>query len=113
MAYMTAKKRKQVEDRCWCGILQKIEQELQRRKQRRQKSRATKLLETLRQKALKRDGAAMIELAKKYVPLTRTLPPGVYAFGPVGAIYLDGERLAKGTRCSTLQLGIVHAQIYR
>ena len=114
MAYMTAKKRKQIEDSCWNGILERIDQELQRRKKRSPAGRPTKILESLRKLALKRDGVGMIAIAPEYVRLTRTLPPGVYASRHgVPGVYLDTERLDKGIRCSTLEFGIVHPQIYR
>jgi hypothetical protein len=115
MAYITAKWRKQIEDSRWGGIVKSIDHELQRRKKRRHKSRAIQLLEALRGKAARRNGVAMVAIAVKYVSLTRTLPPGVYACapGPGKNFYLESERLEKGVHCSTLQLGIVHAQIYR
>jgi hypothetical protein len=115
MAYITAKKRKQIEDGRWSFILQRIEEELQRRKQRRPTTRAVELLEALRKAASKRDGVGMLNIAQKYVRLTRTLPPGVYAFAPgqQRVTYMDCDRLDKGVRCSILQMGIVHAQIYR
>jgi hypothetical protein len=114
MAYMTAKKRKQIVDNTWAGILEQIDQELQRRKKRSPNSRRTKLLESLRKLALKRNGPGMIAITPEYVRLTRTLPPGVYASRHgVPGVYLDTERLDKGVRCSTLEFGIVHPQIYR
>lgn len=108
-------RQRQREERFWETLGAKLDKALLSPTPTAKKQQAQAILRRMRQTVTKRNGGKLLKLALEYIRLTRTLPPGVYAFAPPPwkNIYLDGEALEKGLRIAKLSLGIAHPQIYR
>jgi hypothetical protein len=101
--------------RWWAWIADELRAATARFHRRRAPSLRTRLLRRMLAAARAHDAAALAAVGQEYVRRTRVLPPGVYAIcpGPGKTVYLPGDRLEPGRRVASLDLGLVHAQVYR
>ena len=101
--------------RWWTWIADELQAEMARFHRRRALSLRRRLLQQMLAAARAHDAAVLAAIGQEYVRRTRVLPPGIYALcpGPGETVYLPGDRLEPGRRVASLDMGLVHPQVYR